>query len=142
MDSNIPKKAEVVQITDLRIDQNAGKVCMCHKPKRIINTKSRQIYCEQCGARLDAFDALVHISRQMKDDNHAIHRLREQAEQLKNYKPWLKIIRHLEKKYRGKKMLPTCPRCAEPFYLEELRDWTRKEFADASIAKWKEQNDV
>ncbi|WP_174615253.1 hypothetical protein [Virgibacillus ihumii] len=139
MNSNIPKKADVVQITDLRIDQNAGKVCTCHKPKRIINTKSRQIYCEQCGARLDAFDVLINLARQMKDDNHAVHRLREQAEQLKNYKPWLKTIRNLEKEYRGKKRLPNCPRCSEPFYLEELTNWTDIRIADSRIAKWREK---
>lgn len=75
----------------------------------------------------------------MKDDNHEVNRLREQAKALQNYKPWLKTIRYLEKQYRGKRMLPECPRCNAPFYLEELTSWTGREFASARIAKWREQ---
>ncbi|MDY0396799.1 hypothetical protein RWE15_23995 [Virgibacillus halophilus] len=59
--------------------------------------------------------------------------------QIANYKPWLVVIKKLEKQYRGRKMIPNCPRCSEPFYLEELVQWTGKPYADARIKKWREQ---
>jgi len=136
---DIPTRAEIVQIEDLRIDRNIGKVCTCHKPKRIINTRSRQVFCEDCGAMIDPFDALLTVARQMDSHNHAIHRIRDQAEVLKKYKPYLKVIQQLEKEYRGKKMLPNCPRCDEPFYLEELNHWTDRFIADVRIQVLKEQ---
>ena len=37
-------------------------------------------------------------------------------------------------------MLPSCPRCEEPFYLEELTSWTGRHFGDARIRKWKEEH--
>ncbi|WP_257128401.1 hypothetical protein [Bacillus wiedmannii] len=36
-------------------------------------------------------------------------------------------------------MLPRCPRCSEPFYLEELVSWTNKQYVERRIEKWKEQ---
>lgn len=107
-------------------------------PKRILNTVNKQVYCEGCGAIIDTFDALLDVVKRMKNSNHAVHQQYEQYKQMKNYKPWLKSIRYLEKQYRGKKMLPHCPRCNEPFYLEELNSWMGREFADARIRKWKE----
>ncbi|MCS3597997.1 MULTISPECIES: hypothetical protein [Bacillus] len=37
-------------------------------------------------------------------------------------------------------MLPYCPRCREPFYLEELTHWMGISYAERRIEKWKEQN--
>ncbi|WP_235190151.1 hypothetical protein [Bacillus gaemokensis] len=64
----------------------------------------------------------------------------EQKKQLAAYKTHLRIIKSLESSYRGRKMLPSCPRCGEPFYLEELTAWIGKEYAERRIVKWKEEN--
>lgn len=138
--TDIMNRAEIVQIKDLRIDRNIGKVCKCHNPTRSINTRSRQVFCDGCGALIDPFDALVTVTHRFQNYNSSLNRMRDQAEELKNYKPWLKVIRKLEKEYRGKKMLPNCPRCDEPFYLEELKYWTNKFIADVRIQTWKEKN--
>jgi len=138
--SDIPEKGELIQLMDLRIDRNAGKVCKCQNARRILNHENRQVYCEQCGALVDPFDALMDFAYKMKRDNKKLIRMSEQAKELSNYKPWLKVIRKLEKDYRGKKMLPNCPRCETPFYLEELTHWTGREYADARIAKHKREH--
>lgn len=138
--TDIPSRAEIVQIKDLKIDRNAGKVCKCRRPMRIVNPNNRQVYCQLCGATLDPFDSLLAMATWFDKQNKQIMRLRDQTKELNNYKPHLKVIRKLEKEYRGKKMLPNCPRCGEPFYLEELSTWTNKFIADVRIQTHKEKN--
>lgn len=131
--SDVPKKADLIKLDQVRIDRQAGKVCECREPKVVLNNKSRQCYCQHCGARLDAFDVLMDIAHNLNRRNSYMEKWQEQAEYLKNYKPWLKVIRKLEKEYRGKKMLPNCPRCELPFFLEEIDSWTGRQYAEKRI---------
>lgn len=64
-----------------------------------------------------------------------------QKREIAKYKPHLRVIKNLESHYRRKdKMLPTCPRCNELFYIEELTHWVCKALADKRIKMFKEKN--
>lgn len=129
------KIGELIQLDELRIDRNAGKVCRCERPKRLVNSQSRKVYCQQCGSDLDPFDVLIEITKWMGEKNNRIQQQAEQMKEMKSYKPWLKVIKYLEKQYRGRKMVPSCPSCDEPFYLEELVHWYGTDFVKSRIEK-------
>lgn len=135
MSDRLPDK--IVDIDQIRINRNIDKKCKCKPRKFMIDTTNRLVICSGCGAEVDPYDALYELAFNGNALQRQVEQLLEQRKQILDYKPWLLTIRNLEKRYRGKKMLPCCPRCEEPFYLEELDLWLSKTFADARIKKWK-----
>ncbi|MGG0262376.1 hypothetical protein ABEY48_28495 [Bacillus mycoides] len=131
---------KIIGLDQIRINRDIGKICKCEKRKFVIDTTNRRVTCHSCGSVVDPYEAIVDLSTQHEEFNRQVERLLEQKKQLAAYKPYLRIIKSLESSYRGRKMLPRCPRCSEPFYLEELVSWTNKQYAERRIEKWKEQN--
>lgn len=140
MSKQLPEK--IVQIDQIRINRGLDKVCKCESRKYTLDTTNRRVYCSSCGVQVDPYDAMYDMAFRWEQVNQQLKMSFEQMKQLSDYKPWLLTIRSLEKQYRGKKTLPCCPRCDQPFYLEELNHWMGKPFADAMIKRWREENDT
>ncbi|SRR5690625_3220450 len=134
---NLPDK--VVDIDQIRINRGIEKICKCDDRRFVVDTQNRRVTCGDCGAVVDGYDAMYELAMYGEKLKQQVDNLLEQRKQIANYKPWLVTIRNLEKKYRGRKMLPNCPACSEPFYLEELTHWTGKPFAEARIKKRRER---
>lgn len=139
MTDQLPDK--ILNFDQIRINRGLEKICKCDKRKFMIDTKNRRVTCQSCGAVIDPYDAMYDLALKGEVMQSQVETLLKQRKQIANYKPYLITIKQLEKQYRGKKMLPSCPRCDEPFYLEELAYWTGKPFADARIKKWREENE-
>ena len=125
MSDRLPDK--IIDIDQVRINRNIDKLCKCKPRTFMIDTTNRRIICGGCGAEVDPYDALYELAFNGNALQKQVERLLEQRKQILDYKPWLLVIRNLEKKYRGKKMLPCCPVCEEPFYLEEIKVWLGRE---------------
>jgi hypothetical protein len=138
MSEKLPEK--VVQIEVLRINRSIGKRCKCLKANYVVDPSNREVTCSKCGARVDAFDAIYDMAHNYERFQNDLNRLHEQYKEIASYKPWLVVIKNLESNYRGHKMIPHCPRCNEPFYLEEISGWMGKDYADARIKRWKEEH--
>lgn len=130
----------IIGLDQVRIDRGLGKICKCKNRKFVIDTDNRRVTCASCGAVVDPYDALYDLAHQDEERNRQVESLLEQRKKIAEYKPHLVIIKRLEKQYRGHELIPNCPRCGEPFYLEELNSWTGKRYADARIEKFKEIN--
>ena len=135
MSDRLPDK--IVDIDQIRINRNIDKKCKCLNRSFVLDTTNETVHCRGCGVEVNAYDAMLEMANGANRLRDQVEKLLEQRKQILDYKPWLLTIRNLEKRYRGKKMLPCCPRCEEPFYLEELDLWLSKTFADARIKKWK-----
>lgn len=136
MKDKFPEK--VIEMDQVRINRGLEKICKCEKRKFLIDTQNRRVTCASCGAVVDGYDAVYEIAMHRERFNDEVKALLEQRKQIINYKPWLLTIRKLESKYRGQKTIPCCPRCDEPFYLDELVTWMGKPYADARIKRFKE----
>ncbi|RFA31908.1 hypothetical protein CAI16_19540 [Virgibacillus dokdonensis] len=136
--NDLPDK--VVHMDQVRINRGITKACRCQKKKYVLDTTNRRVHCSSCGAIIDPFEAMREMALHWERVNEQIDLLLKQRKQIQNYKPWLITIRNLEKQYRGKKMLPNCPRCSEPFFLEELNHWSGRSFAEARIKKWRQEH--
>ncbi|MFP7288034.1 hypothetical protein SFC15_17605 [Shouchella clausii] len=139
MSFELPDK--VVDIDQLRVNWGLEKICKCEQRRFLVDTTNRRITCQECGAIVDPYQAMYELATAGSELQKQVERLLEQRKQIENYKPWLVTIKKIEQQYRGRKIIPNCPRCGEPFYLEELTMWSGKAFADARILKWKEQNE-
>lgn len=135
MDGELPNR--IIGLDQVRIKRGLGKICKCEDRKFVIDTDNRRVTCASCGA---AYDALYDLAHQAEEYTRQVERLLEQRKEIASYKPYLVVIKRLEENYRGRKMIPNCPRCRDPFYLEELIEWTGKPYADARIQKYKEMH--
>lgn len=111
--------AQVIRIDVLRNFHNREKLCRCVYPKYEIDTANRLVYCVDCNAIVDAFDALRSICRRWEYVQSQLDTAHRQAKELSEYKPYLRAIKELESKQRGK-MMPTCPHCKLPVDIVEL----------------------
>lgn len=123
----IPDKVKRIDV--IRVERGKGKMCKCYAPHYLVDADNRLIYCEDCGAIVDPYDALLEITRHYDRIADQIQTQLNLANEVKNYKPHLRIIKELEKKARTS-LVPRCPRCDEAFELEELvhQFWTSRKF--------------
>lgn len=66
MSDIIEEKDKVLSFTLFKVEKGREKICKCNPPHYIIDTANRIVFCDDCGATLDAFDALVTLCRYMK----------------------------------------------------------------------------
>jgi len=130
---------KIIDIDIVRANWNFKKKCTCQNRTFVVDPRNREIHCGQCGEIVDPFEALLELSNHYERINSQLHQIYEQKVELSKYKPHLLVIKSLESQYRGEKMLPLCPVCHEPFYLEEITSWTGWIYGEARIAQRREE---
>jgi len=134
LSDRLPDK--LVSLDQVRINRGLEKICQCQKRNFVIDTTNRRVTCSSCGAVVDPYDALLEIAEKREEMEKQVQQLLNQKRQIASYKPHLTVIKEIEKRYRGRKMVPICPRCNEPFYFEEISSWSGKPYADARIKRF------
>ena len=110
----------VIPISTLRIIRDKNKKCTCRNRKFYIATQNREITCQECGAIIDPYDAMLDIANHYEQFGKEVDNLLTQRKQILDYKPHLLAMRELEKIYMGGKMLPCCPHCGRGIHAKEL----------------------
>lgn len=131
---------KIIHLDIVRANWNFEKRCKCIDRKFVIDPRNKEVHCASCGALVDPFEALMDICNWMERENNEIDMMAHQRQELMQYKPYLRVIKYLEKNYRGRKMLPCCPVCHEPFYLEEITSWDGIEYGKARILQRQNEN--
>ena len=54
---------EIISFNLARIERGREKLCKCDPPHYEVDTVNRIVSCQDCGATVDAFDALVTLAR-------------------------------------------------------------------------------
>ena len=131
----LPDKIKRIDV--LRVEFGKKKLCNCHEPHYEIDNQNKLVHCEDCGAIVDPFTALVEIARHYDRIASQAEELLEQRKQIQNYKPHLVVMKELESRYRADNysMMPVCPRCREPFDLTELTSWVSRKFVQSQSKK-------
>jgi len=118
LSDKLPDK--VIPISTLRINRNRDKKCTCRNRKFEIDTQNREISCQECGAVIDPYVALLDIASHYEQFGKEVDSLLTQRKQIIDYKPHLLVMRELEKIYMGGRMLPCCPHCHKGIHAKEL----------------------
>lgn len=114
----------------LKVEYAKEKLCECYTPKYEIDYQNRLVYCRDCGAIIDSFEALFNLCMHYDRVSDQVKNLLEQRKEIVNWKPWLLVFRSLESQYRSKEMLPCCPECGKPFYFEQISSWTNRKMEE------------
>lgn len=119
----LPEK--IVRYDVIKVEYAKRKLCQCRIPHYEVDYQNRLVYCADCGAIVDPFEALVKISRNAERWDDYMQQRLEETRLIDSYKPRRVILKKLEAKYcqnekRGRE--PTCPHCGQAFPLAELLD--------------------
>ncbi len=118
---NMPEK--VTDIDILRIVHARGKKCYCRSPRFVMEEDTRTVYCRECGAQMDAYEALRRLANHWESVQSQVQQLRDQYTALQAYQPRRRVVKDLERRLTHKQyqhQIPTCPRCHEGFEVSEL----------------------
>ena len=132
IDQQLPTYVKRLDV--IRVEYGKKTMCRCFDPCYEIDFQNKLVYCKDCGAIVDPFEALLSIAGRY--DRFAAHTeaLLEERRQIDNYKPHLVVNKELERRYRMQKftMMPSCPVCGENFDLKELLSthWTHRDYVE------------
>ena len=116
---------KIIQLTALRRNNNLSKRCACLHPRYEIDENCREVICAQCGAKVDAFDALAHLARDSEWWQREVESLLEQRKEIANWKPHLPALKNMERENR-QGMIPVCPHCGKGIKVEEITGYTNR----------------
>lgn len=124
-------KSDIVSFEFVRINRARGKICKCNPPHYEVDTTNRIVTCSDCGAVIDAFDALVHLTEMHEDIEETQQRMLSKAQSYAKLADEEfqrmrrnKVFRDMESNYRNG-LFPMCPKCMQAFDPVHIQGWTR-----------------
>lgn len=121
---------EIIFFDLVRIKRGREKLCKCNPPHYEVDTVNRIVSCQDCGATIDAFDALVTLAKRYEQLEDAQRKMLSKA---KLYEAMAdaefkrmrrnKTLRDMDEN-RRKGLYPICPKCAEVIDPADIREWT------------------
>lgn len=136
MSNIIEEKDKVLSFTLFKVEKGRDKICKCNPPHYEIDVVNRIVTCGECGATIDAFEALVATCNYADE----FRKYQEIAlERIENFKEVLECMKHTRMKNKAFKdmdrqyhegMLPHCPKCGEVFDPIEISRWTNKKYCE------------
>lgn len=136
MSDIIEEKDKVLSFTLFKVEKGREKICKCNPPHYEIDTENHIVTCMDCGATLDAFEALIalykHIDKYREYQQKALEKYKlykewadkEQRRRIKNA-----AFKEMDRQYQSG-MLPHCPRCGEVFDPMQIINWTNKKYCE------------
>lgn len=134
----INKTDRVISFDLFRVERGREKICKCNPPRLVIDEQNRIVACENCGATLDGFEALMKLANHMKEVEEYRAILLEQAHRYKELadKEWRrrtknKVFKDMDEQYQND-MYPYCPKCGEMINPIDIKGWGNKKFYEES----------
>jgi hypothetical protein len=134
---------KIVSFETLKIKRNMRKICNCENPQYDVDITNRAVWCRECGAWIDPFEAILdianhaekleqdiaHLEDKQKEAYEKIQKLNGEIEILAKKRARLNIFKKLESEYRSN-MLPHCPKCGQVFHFEEITGWVNRKYVE------------
>lgn len=122
---------DIIRFDHVKINRGREKLCKCSAPHFEIDTENRIVLCQNCGAILDPFEALVKLAEHQekmvetqKRMQERIKAYREEAEQERTKMIKSKVFREMQKHYNAG-LFPYCPECKKRFDPTKIKEWSR-----------------
>lgn len=138
-DKPIIPKGKIVSIGDLRVAR--GLTCRpettCKHMSLAYDCQERRIWCNDCEQEIEVFDAFVALAENYDRAYSALEARREEIKEAESASLISVAAREVDKVWRGRKMVPTCPCCGEGLFPEDFRSMTHLLGRDFAAAKRK-----
>lgn len=92
----------------------------CQHERYILDTECGTVECADCGAIVSAFHALKKIAFHESQAFRKLSGMRKEIAEIMGRRSWLKAVQELDRLWRGKRMLPSCPHCKQGLFAEDF----------------------
>lgn len=83
MSDSLPDK--IVRFDVLQVEYGKSKLCRCLQPSYLIDYQDKLVYCKECGAIVDPFEALLSIARQHDRSDRYLQQKLEERRQIDSF---------------------------------------------------------
>ena len=136
MSDIIEEKGKVLSFTLLKIEKGREKICKCNPPHYEIDTVNRIVTCTDCGATLDAFEALLKVyeyqSKWEEYQKKALEKAKiygEMADEEFHRRMKNKAFKDMDSHYHNG-LYPICPKCREIINPMEIKEYANEKYYD------------
>jgi hypothetical protein len=119
---------KIIPITMLRVRWDKKKKCTCQCRSFVVDMQNKEVTCEDCGFVVQPFEAIAEMAIYCDRLNSQIESLLKQKQELENWKPHLRRVREIEKIYRSKDMIPSCPHCGIGIEIHEYNGAVNRKY--------------
>ena len=134
MSDIIEEKGKVLSFTLLKIEKGREKICKCNPPHYEIDTVNRIVACTDCGATLDAFEALLKVyeyqSKWEEYQKKALEKAKvygEMADKEFRRRMKNKAFKDMDSHYHNG-LYPICPKCGEIINPMEIKEYANEKY--------------
>lgn len=133
----IKERDGVISFELLKAEVNRTKLCRCQNASYILDVNNRLVICEQCGAIMDPFDALLKIHEKQQE---LMEYQQKAAKRIKLFQQEANRALDLMQRYRNTRriarlcqdgLFPVCPNCKNIIAPERIAEW-RKSYENNS----------
>nr|DAW43639.1 MAG TPA: DNA-directed RNA polymerase II subunit [Bacteriophage sp.] len=126
----------IVSFEFLKIEKGRSKLCKCNPPHYELDVVNRIVTCTDCGAVIDAFEALVTLccyeDKFTEYQGKALEKIKVYSEMAdKEFHRRIKnaVFKNMDSNYR-KDLYPICPECKKIINPVEITNYANKRIYD------------
>lgn len=113
---------KVVQIEDLRVARGLTRCpgSSCKHKKLVYDDKERRVWCSDCEAEVEPFDAFVGIVEVFSAGMNSLKRRRSELDEAEKFQIRSRAAKVMDEAWRSTKMAPLCPHCMTAILPEDV----------------------
>ncbi|MNQ82482.1 hypothetical protein D3C85_975330 [compost metagenome] len=113
---------KVVQIEDLRVARGMTRrpASSCRHKKLVYDEKERRVWCSDCEAEVEPFDAFVGIVEVFSGGMSQLQRRRRELDEAEKFQLRSRAAKVMDEAWRSTKMAPLCPHCNTAILPEDV----------------------
>lgn len=121
----------IISFELLKVEVNRKKLCRCQDASYTLDVNNRLVICDQCGAIIDPFDALLKIGEKQQEWKEYQIKARLRVVQWQQEADrTLKLMLRYKNTRRIAEMCkdglyPVCPECKKLIAPEKITSWSR-----------------
>lgn len=113
---------KVVQIEDLRVARGLTRrpASSCRHKKLVYDDKERRVWCSDCEAEVEPFDAFIGLVEVFSAGANRINKRSRELAEAENFQIRSRAAKVMDEAWRSTKMAPLCPHCMTAILPEDV----------------------
>ena len=112
---------KIVDIGDVRVSRGMSRrhVSSCKHRQVTYDQRERRIWCRDCETNVEPFDAFLMIVEHFDAADKKAQRMIAEAHEASKFALVSRAAKEIDKQWRRKNMVPSCPHCNAGIWPEE-----------------------
>ena len=111
-----------MQVEDLRVARGMTRrpASSCRHKKLVYDEKERRVWCSDCEAEVESFDAFVGIVEVFSGGMSTLKRRQSELAEAEKFQMRSRAAKVMDEAWRSTKMAPLCPHCNTAILPEDV----------------------